>query len=229
MGDYLRGAFVAYDPGAYKSASIERRIIPFRFNPEGLSRSISIEAAPGSEGVEGSAAPKRGKTEQAADAASGTLKETFNVTIRLDFVDLLDASPNIDPAQGILGILPEIAALEDLLYPAQSTTSASSDGKEPVQPRAPRPTVLFIWGEQRVYPVRITQMTVNETLHNAKLNPIRAEVEVGLEVLREGDARGNQAVSDALNYTGQRRRANAQIAKNRAAQQNTNIPDLESR
>jgi hypothetical protein len=226
MGDYLRGAFVAYDPGAYKSPTIERRLIPFRFNPEGLSRSISIEVAPGSEGVEGSTTAKKSKTEQAADASSGTLKETFNVTIRLDFVDLLEASPNLDQE---LGILPEIAALEDLLYAVAPATTASSDGKEPVQPRAARPTVLFVWGEQRIYPVRITQMTVNETLHNASLNPIRAEVEVGLEVLRDGDARGNQAVGDALNYTGQKRRANAQIAKNRTSIQNTNVPDLEHR
>jgi hypothetical protein len=224
MGDYLRGAFVAYDPGAYKSPTIQRRLIPFRFNPEGLSRSISIEAAPGSQGVEGSSAAKKSKTEQAADASSGTLKETFNVSIRLDFVDLLESSPSIDQE---LGILPEIAALEDLLYPVEPATSNNSDGKEPVQPRAARPTVLFIWGVQRVYPVRITQMTVNETLHNQALNPIRAEVEVGLEVLREGDARGNQAVADALNYTAQKRRTNVQKAKNRTATQNTNVPDLE--
>jgi hypothetical protein len=223
MADYLRGAFIAYDPGDYKQSSTKKRVIPFRFNPEGLSRSISIEAAPGSEGVEGGAKPTSSTTEQAADATSGTLKETFSVAIRLDLVDRLESAVGLDRD---LGILPEIAALEDLLYPAESSSAPSSDGQEPVQPRAPRPTVLFIWGDNRVYPVRITQMTVNETMHNNMLNPIRAEIEVGLEVLREGDARGNTAVADALRFTGDNRRRMAQLFLERTAAQNTNILPL---
>lgn len=223
MADYVRGAFIAYDPGGYPNDATKKRVIPFRFNPEGLSRTLAVEAAAGSEGVQGAAATGGSTTEQAADAVSGTLKETFNVAIRLDFVDRLESAVGLDEE---LGVLPEISALEDLLYASESGTPPSSDGQEPVQARAPRPTVLFIWGRRRVFPVRIAQMTINETLHNSQLNPIRAEIEVSLELLREGDARGNTAVSDALRFTSDNRRRFARQFLERAAAQNTNILPL---
>ena len=220
MVDYLRGALIGYDPGNYPTG--QRRVIPFRFNPEGLSRSLSVEAVQGNQGLEGApGAAASSKNEQSADATSGTLKQTFSVTVRLDFVDRLESAVSLDPA---LGILPEIAALEDLLYPAESKTAANSDGKEPVQARAPRPTVLFYWGTNRILPVRLTQLTVNETLHNSQLNPIRAEVEVAMEVLRDGDARGNQAVLDALNYTDKKRRQLATLFLNSTAAQASSYP-----
>ena len=37
---YLRGAFIAYESGGYPD---KKRVIPFRFNPESLSRSLSVE------------------------------------------------------------------------------------------------------------------------------------------------------------------------------------------
>ena len=70
-------------------------------------------------------------------------------------------------------------------------------GTEPTRARPQRWTVLFVWGRKRVYPIRITGMTINETSHNTELNPVRAEIEVAAEVLSEADARDNVAVSSA--------------------------------
>ncbi len=159
--------------------------------------------------------------EQSADATSGTIKETFNVQVRLDLVDRLESAVTLDPK---LGVLPEIAALEDLLYPGRNDATANSDGKESVRSKEPRPTVLFVWGTQRIVPVKITQISINETLHNADLNPVRAEIEVGMEVLREGDAAGNPAVRDALRFTDSNRRRLSDSFLNRTAAQNTNVP-----
>ena len=216
--NYLRGAFVAYPPGGYPN---DRRVIPFRFNPEGLARQLSVEQAEGGGGAE--SAPEGSADageEQGADASSGTLKESFSVLIRFDFAERVDGA-NTLPAQ--LGVAPEIAALEELLYPVESETEAPADGSEPTRARPQRWTVLFVWGRKRVIPVRITGMTINETMYNNELNPVRAEVDVSIEALGEADARDNVAVSSALAFTGDHRR---QLAKNfidETSSQHTNV------
>jgi hypothetical protein len=204
----------------------KKRTIPFRFNPESLSRSISVEQGEGgAAGTEAGAAPAAGSApgEQGADASSGTLKESFSVLVRVDLADRVQGADRL-PAE--LGILPEIAALEELLYPVEAETDAPSDGTEPTRARPQRWTVLFVWGRKRVYPVRITGMTVNETDHNAELNPVRAEIDVALEVLGETDARDNVAVSSALDFTASNRRQMAQSFFDETASQSSNVLPL---
>jgi hypothetical protein len=216
---YLRGAFMAYEPGGYPNG--EKRTLPFRFNPEVLSRSFQVEQGKSGSGTEG--AKSSGKGDQGADASSGSVKQTFTVQVRFDFDDRHEASAGL-PAE--LGILPELSALEGLLYPAESPTDANSDGQEPVKARPQRPTVLFVWGKKRVLPVRITGMTVNETRHNRELNPTRAEVDVQLEVLGESDAKDNKAAADALAFTASKRAELAKLFLEKTSAQGTNILPL---
>lgn len=217
---FLRGAFIAYEPGGYPDG--EKRVLPFRFNPEVLSRAFQVEQGKSGSGTEG-AKKGGGKGEQGADAASGNVKQTLTVQVRFDFDDRHDAAQNL-PAE--LGVLPEVSALEGLLFPAESPSDKSSDGKEPVKARKQRPTVLFVWGKKRVLPVRITGMTVNETRHNSQLNPIRAEIDVQLEVLGDQDAKDNKAVSDALSFTASKRSEMAKQFLDNTASQGTNILPL---
>jgi len=46
---------------------------------------------------------------------------------------------------------------------------------------------LFVWGRNRVVPVRITDLTVTEEAFDAHLNPIRARVSLGMRVLSVDD------------------------------------------
>lgn len=220
--NYLRGAFIAYEPGGYPD---RKRVIPFRFNPESLSRQLSVEQGEG--GGSGTETTPEGASdapsEQGADASSGSLKEAFSVQIRLDYADRVEVASDLPPE---LGIAPEIAAIEELLQPVESESEAPSDGTEAVQARPRRWTVLFIWGRKRVYPIRITGMTINETSHNSKLNPVRAEIEVAAEVLGEADARDNLAVSSALEFTASNRREMAQDFYERTQSQSSNIIPL---
>lgn len=223
---YLRGAFIAYEPDG---SPFEKRIIPFRFNPESLSRQLSLEQGESGKGAaagggSGTADPNQ---EQSADAASGNLKESFNVLVRFDAADrqgiVSELSKNL-PIE--LGVAPEIAALEDLLYPAEAESDQNSDGSEPTEAKARRPTVLFVWGKKRVYPVRITAMTVDETLYNRDLFPLRAEIDVSLEVLSEADAKDNLIVQGALEFTHASRRAMAKLFLATAAEQGSQILPL---
>jgi hypothetical protein len=219
--NYQRGAFIAFDPG---TSPDDGRTIPFRFNPEMLSRQLTLEqakAAPGTPAAPGAGTQE--ETEQAADASSGTLKHSFSVLIRFDLADRIEAAANL-PAD--LGILPELAALEELMYPVQQESDNPSDGSEPVHPRPRRPAVLFVWGRKRVFPVRITGMKIDETMYSTALNPVRAEVEVSLEVLGEEDARNNEGVRSALDFTGNHRREHARLFYENTADQGSNILPL---
>lgn len=227
--NYLRGAFIAYAPDGYQTDEQEstdlRRVIPFRFNPESLSRQLSVEqgdsAAGGAQSAqEGSGT---GEAEQGADASSGSLKESFSVLIRFDLAERVEGA---DTLPKDLGVAPEIAALEELLYPVESEAEAPADGSEPTRARPQRWTVLFVWGRKRVVPVRITGMTINETVYNNQLNPVRAEADVSLEVLTEADARDNLAVSSALAFTGDNRRRLASQFFDQTASQHSNILPL---
>jgi hypothetical protein len=195
---YLRGAFIAYEPGGYPNG--EKKVIPFRFNPETLSRAFQVEQGKTGSGTD--AKKGAGKSDQGADAAGGTVKQSLTVQVRFDFDD---RHQGLDGLPAELGILPEVSALESLLFPAETASDANSDGKEPVKAKKERPTVLFVWGKKRVLPVRITGMNVNETRFNAELNPTRAEVDVALEVMGDADAKDNKAVSDALSFTASKR------------------------
>lgn len=59
---------------------------------------------------------------------------------------------------------------------------SASEVRRPI-PLQQVPVVLFVWGPRRIVPVRVTALSVAETLYDAVLNPIHAEVQVTLRVL----------------------------------------------
>jgi hypothetical protein len=219
QASYLRAAFIAYEPDGFPE---KKRVIPFRFNPESLSRQLSVEQGTAPAGPQtADASAGTAAAEQSADSSSGTTKHAFTVLIRFDLADRVgDGAQNL-PLE--LGVAPEIAALEDLLYPGESESEAASDGTEAVHAHPRRPTVLFVWGRQRVYPVKIVSMTINETIFNAELNPIRVEIEVSLEVLGDSEVRNNPAVGKSLSFTTANRRALSRLFLANTVAQGSNI------
>jgi hypothetical protein len=89
-----------------------------------------------------------------------------------------------------------------------------------------RPTVLFVWGRHRVVPVRIASLKIDETLHNASLYPVRAELEASLELLGEADARNDPAVRAALQHTENTRRDLARQFYENTSQQGSILPPI---
>ena len=49
------------------------------------------------------------------------------------------------------------------------------------------PFILFVWGPQRVLPVRLTSLSITEEAYDPLLNPIRAKAELSLSVLSYHD------------------------------------------
>jgi hypothetical protein len=89
-----------------------------------------------------------------------------------------------------MGIYPQLAALELMLYPKSSLIIENAImqvlGITEVR-QSEGPFTLFIWGIKRVVPVRITSYKVEEEAYDTNLNPIRAKVSLTMRVLTSND------------------------------------------
>lgn len=156
----------------------EPNIIPFQFNPEKLSRSMTpFNPLDVSETGRGQMAP----TSQPFDP-----KEQITIEIELDASDQLEDG---DSKAEQFGVADRIAAIEKLLFPSQGLLGdlvAAATALVGASTGARRPTVpivLFIWGPGRIVPVRVTSYSVEEQLFLPTLHPLQARVNLGLEVL----------------------------------------------
>jgi hypothetical protein len=163
----LQGALVAIDPLLPVPT-----VVLFQYNPHTLTRQLEARGADGG---------------PAATSYTGAPVENITVEIELDAADGLEAR---DDATLKLGLHPQLAALERLVYPASTrvianTVLAALGSIEVVPPQGP--LILFIWGPKRVLPVSIKQFSVTEEAHDPQLNPVRARVQLGLRVLSTDD------------------------------------------
>jgi hypothetical protein len=172
----LKGAIVGLDP-----ANPLASIIVFQYNPERMTRRLDARSMGDQEGD---------STE--VYRLIGPPKETISLTIEVDAADQLERG---DPLAAVAGIYPALSALEMLLYPKSKTVikniALSQVGNiEIIPPEAP--LTLFVWGPQRVLPVRLTSLSITELAYNPLLHPIRGEVELSLLVLSYHDFKVTQ-------------------------------------
>jgi hypothetical protein len=170
----IKGGIVQLDPASGRTL----RVIALQYNPDSLSRTVQVQAAGESGGDRSQALRIRG-------AAAETLK----VEAEIDATDRLE-QPDQNGTTVLLGIHPQLAALEGLVQPSsealQTNDALSRSGVLEVLP-IETPLVLFVWGRNRVVPVRITELSVTEDAFDAYLNPIRATVSLGMRVLTVDD------------------------------------------
>lgn len=150
-------------------------IIVFQYNPDTISRTLQAQTF----GEEGD------KSE--ALRLKGAPVETIKLDVEIDATDQLERG---DTLATLSGIYPQLSALEMLIYPKSAlvianTILAATGTIEVVPPLAP--LTLFIWGANRVVPVKITDFSITEEAHDVNLNPIRAKVSLGLRVLSYND------------------------------------------
>lgn len=164
-----KGAIIGLDP--YNPVA---SIIVFQYNPATLSRTLNAQTV-------------GGKNKGEAMRLTGPPEETISLDLVIDAADQLEQAKF--PATS-MGVYPALASLEMLLYPKSSLVIAnevlSAFGViEVIQPEAP--LTLFVWGINRVLPVRITQFSITEENFDPNLNPIHAKVKLTLRVLNYQD------------------------------------------
>ena len=169
----LKGAFINLGAGLLGGLP---NIVIFQFNPERVSRTPTLAQPPQTPVGAG----QIDATQQASDPS-----ESFSFTLNLDASDQL-AQDN--PIAAASGILPALSALELLMLPklAMPIDLAALAGDKSVKyvsPPTKLPTVLFFWGPFRIWPVTVDSLSVTETEYNPLLIPVRAEINVGMQVL----------------------------------------------
>ena len=170
----IQGGIVLVDP----DSAVVVRVIVLQYNPETLTRSIQAKGV----------APEAGDRLEAF-RLTGPPSETIKLEAEIDAVDQLEF-PDQNPNAVQLGIHPQLAALETIVYPSsdqlQTNNNLASAGTLEIIP-AQSPLVLFVWSKNRVIPVSITEFTITEEAFDPFLNPVRAKVSLGMRVLTTND------------------------------------------
>ena len=169
-------------------------VIPFQYNPQKLTRTLTPwNPFDVDQTRRGSQAP----TVQPFDP-----KETFSLTLEIDATDDLEDDNAVAKT---VGVADRLAALKKLTLPsegligdlvADARALAGKASKHVVRPTVP--VVLFVWGAGRILPVRVTSMSVDETLFSPALRPIQATVSIGLEVLTPDAFRCSRNIPEKL-------------------------------
>lgn len=195
----LKGALIEY--GSDFLGPIPNVVI-FQFNPESLNRTIQIPERPA------------GATNRETSQAGEVPVETVSLTAHFSAADYLNTNNIL--ARGF-GIGPQLAALEKMVRPAgklsgligaalDAVGDAVFGGDEDAPPSQPipresYPRILFIWGVTRILPVIITSMGITEQEYDFLLNPVRAEVSLGLSVLSTSPCLDDDIARGALEYS----------------------------
>jgi hypothetical protein len=168
----LKGGIVLLNPDTGQPV----QIIVLQYNPDTLTRTLQVQGI----------GPEPGDRLEALRLKSPPLE-----TIKLDAeIDATDQMEKADQTTAQLGIYPQLAALETIVYPSsqqlQANDSQSQMGTLEIAPME-APLALFVWSQVRVLPVRITDFSITEEAFDPNLNPIRAKVSLGMRVLTVND------------------------------------------
>ncbi|HBB35913.1 MAG TPA: hypothetical protein DDZ80_00535 [Cyanobacteria bacterium UBA8803] len=199
----LRGALIEY---ASDFLGPLPNVVIFQFNPT-LTHNIQIPERP------------TGITSRESSQAGEVPVERINFTAHFTAADQLDAG-NIIAQE--LGIGPQLAALEKMVYPSNfigellgeaidkigDAIGLGGDDVKQSIPREQYPRILFIWGKTRVLPVLIESMSITAQQYDSSLNPIQAEVALTLAVTSNPD---DKVGKGALKYSNIAKEAQAII------------------
>ena len=168
----LKGGLVIIDP----ATSVVQRIIALQYNPDSVTRSLQVQGV----------GPESGDRSEIL-RLKGPPVETLKVEVELDATDQLELA---DSTATSVGLHPQLAALEILIYPTsaqlQNMNSQAQSGTLEVA-AIESPLTIFVWSKQRVVPVRLTEFSITEEAFDPNLNPIRAKVSLGMRVLNVND------------------------------------------
>lgn len=157
-----------------------RRIIALQYNADTVTRTLQVRGVGAESG-----------DRMEALRLKGPPTETIKLEAELDATDQLEF-PDLQANDAVArsGLHPALAALETLVYPSSDELLGhdllAMQGKIEIAPLE-APMTLFIWGRNRIVPVRITEFSVTEEAFDSSLNPTRAKVSLGLRVLSVDD------------------------------------------
>lgn len=138
------------------------------------------------------------KLTRRVDRQSGRApRETISFTLEFDATDAMEL-PDDESTIAAHGVYPMLAALQALMYSPVSNVPGWLETFLGIGAAGgDRPLALFVWGDQRAIPVRITRLGISEDQHDPELHPIRATVDVELRVVTDRDLPKNDNVVES--------------------------------
>lgn len=170
----IKGGIVLLD--ADSGAMLQ--VIALQYNPDSITRTLQAQSV-----------SAEGHNRSEPLRLKGPPVETFKLEAELDATDQLE-SPEQHPNAVQLGLLPQLAVLETIIYPSSQTILANhalaQAGTLEIAPME-APLTLFVWNSSRIVPVRLTDFSITEEAFDPALHPIRAKVSLGMRVLSVDD------------------------------------------
>jgi hypothetical protein len=205
VGSVLKGALVSFTAaGGGLGLPSMPNVIVFQFNPETITHAWTEPSAP--------EAGQDPKVKYSPLAVSGVPGESFSFTLMLDSDEHI-ADAATDPVNAGLaigsGVYAQLSALELLQFPSPPSSGAlvgavsaaasaaalgasAGDSQSSAVPASEVPVVLFVWGPQRIVPVRVTAFSITEKQFDVMLNPTHAEATITLTVLTPDELKAVQ-------------------------------------
>lgn len=180
-------------------------VVAFQYNPTEITRVLQVDSSAEQ------AQPGSQPTGAALNVARPAVED---YTVKLEF-DATDGLERGGPITTTMGISPRLAALEMLVQPvgtsllgglASTVTGGLLGGRGASIPPGRLPLCLFVWGPERITPVRLKSLTIHEQAFDELLNPILATADLSFTVLRVQDLSSDQtvAIAAAKYYQGAR-------------------------
>jgi hypothetical protein len=168
----IKSGIVLLDPDSGQPI----QTIVLQYNPDTLTRTLQAQGI----------GPEPGDRMEALRLKAPPL-ETIKLEAEIDATDQMESG---EFTAAHLGIYPQLAKLEMLIYPSRrqlmGNDSQARLGTLEIAPME-APLSLFVWSQQRVLPVRITDFSITEEAFDVNLNPIRAKVSLSMRVLTVND------------------------------------------
>lgn len=167
--------------------SLPPLVFLFEFNPQQVSRSrtltIKTGQAPGSRGGYDFMTPlETGRVAQGVEMQS----ESFSIDILVDASSKLDEG---DATAKLFGVQPQLDTLRSMIEPKtqgpgglQVLSSLAGGGAKAFARDETASVLIFSWGIQAL-PVFLTGFSQKEVMHLPNLAPLRAEVQLTMQVI----------------------------------------------
>jgi hypothetical protein len=192
----FKGAIVLLDSVSF----FPKGIVTLQYNPETLRRTLQVQRS-GSEGSDRLEALR----------LTAPPIETIQLEAEIDATDQLESQ---NPVALLSGIHPQLAALETIIYPKSSKIKTNNQeaqrGNLEIAPIEADLSV-FVWSVNRVLPVRLTEFSITEEAFDPLLNPIRAKVSLGMQVLSTNDLRFDHKGNSLFNIYHQQKEVFAKL------------------
>jgi hypothetical protein len=206
FGQRLQTGKLVRMPPATGAGERELFVLDFQYNPETITRARTgkWESRPSRRREQRNPAPQD-VAARSGQGAAAMLADSETISFRAVF-DATEAILAGDEVASDEGVLPQLAALEII---SQGKEVTDRRGRRDAA-RSVRPDELLVILGRRTYPAVLTSLTITEQRFTPALVPIRAEVDLKLNVLEPTEQAYSDWIRSAFDELAAQRRHSAE-------------------